>query len=88
MAHRKPIGTVCNIGGYDTDREVHEGDVIRTAAKEPSHYRVLSARPVAHKTPRSLQTYHLECVRIGPDDVEEDDRIHPLYWYPRKRSAT
>lgn len=87
MAHRKPLGTTCNIGPYDTDATVCRGDVIRTSAG--TCYRVISVRrvgPGSKHFPAKLR-HNLECVRIGPDEVEEDDVIHPLYWYPRERKT-
>lgn len=84
MAHRKPLGTHCTLT-YDTSEEVAVGDVVatQTRAEVSSCYRVVAARKVRHREPRPLQGWKLECVRIGAEEIEEDDKVHPLHWYPR-----
>ena len=84
MAHTRPVGTPCTLT-YDTDREVAIGDVVQTVARQPAHYLVTGARRVrgAHYPHR----WSLECVRIGPGDVDEDAVIHVLHWYPRGRKS-
>lgn len=84
MAHTKRLGTFCELF-YDTDAEVRDGDVVRTTAREPSHYRVVCARRVSERTKHYPYRWNLECVRIGPEDVLEEDRVHPLCWYQRKK---
>ena len=82
MAHRKPLGTECTLT-YDTGADVEPFDVIRT---EPAGtcYRVLSVRAQEGGKWAGIRK-HLNCVRIAGSDVEEGDRVHPLYWYSRER---
>ena len=80
MAHAKPLGTLCKLH-YDSPRDVQVGDVIRTGAG--TCYRVIGYR--RQERGKHAGRWHLDCVRIGPDDVEEDDTVHPLHWYPRNR---
>ena len=80
MAHTKPLGTECTLY-YDSPREVEAFDVIRTQAG--TCYRVLEVR--IQERGKHAGRKHLKCLRIAPEDVEEDDTIHPLYWYSRER---
>lgn len=80
MAHTKPLGTYCKLY-YDSPRDIREGDVLCTMAA--SFYRVVGVR--RQERGKHAGRWHLECVRIGPGDVEEDDTVHPLHWYPRDR---
>jgi len=60
------------------------GDVVQTQPKReaPSHYRVIQVR-VQERGLHAGTRHHLRVVRIAAADVEWDDVIHPLYWYPR-----
>ena len=80
MAHTKPLGTHCKLH-YDSPRGVREGDVVRTEAG--SCYRVAGVR--RQEQGKHAGRWHLGCVRIAEEDVEEDDTVHPLHWYPRER---
>lgn len=57
------------------------GDVIRTSAG--TCYRVFGVR--LQERGKHAGRWHLDCVRIPPFDVEEDDVVHPLHWYSRDR---
>ncbi len=85
MAHTKPLGTECTLY-YDAHRDVAVGDVIRT---EPAGtcYRVIGVRPVTERSKHYPYRKNLDCVRISADHIEEDDFVHPLYWYPREEGA-
>lgn len=80
IAHAKPLGTPCKLH-YDSPREVMAGDVIQTSAG--ICYRVIGVR--RQERGKHAGGWHLDCVRIAGEDVEEDDVVHPLYWYSRDR---
>lgn len=80
MAHTRPLGTFCKIV-YDTDYRIAEGDVVRTSAG--TCYRVVEVRDVTERSIHFPYRKNLTCVRIASEDVEEDDYIHPLFWYKR-----
>jgi hypothetical protein len=75
------LGEQVSLNPYDTGRVVMEGDYVVTA-KGTSAYLVLRARRVRSRYPNR---WALRCVRIDPDDVPGDARVHPLHWYPRRR---
>ena len=78
--HTKPLGTTCTLY-HDSPRDVEAFDVIRTGAG--TCYRVLEVR--IQERGKHVGRKHLKCLRIAPEDVEEDDKVHPLYWYSRDR---
>ena len=57
--------------------------MIRT--RTGTYYRVISVKRVGPRSRHYPYRHNLECVRIGPDEIEEDNVIHSLYWYPRER---
>jgi hypothetical protein len=84
MAHTKLLGTTCSIH-YDSPlaKPVETFDVIRTRAG--TCYRVLEVRIQERGKHASGARKHLKCLRIAPEDVEADDKVHPLHWYSRNR---
>lgn len=91
MAQTKPLGTICNLGSYDTDATVEVGDVVESRSRvthEPlSRYRVIEARRVSERSAHHPYRHNLVCVRIAPEDVGPEDVVHPLYWHPRGRKS-
>lgn len=75
----KPIGSLVGLYYDPGERLVDEGDVIRTPTGRS--YRVVGVREQRSRVhPGRLQ---LRCVVIDPDDVTDDDVVHPLHWYSR-----
>ena len=75
----KPIGS--EVGLYfDTMRDVAVGDVIRSSG---SNYRVIKVR--RQERGKYSGRWHLRAVKIADEDIEPDDEVHALYWYPREK---
>lgn len=77
----RQLGTECNLTPYDTERVVEAGDYVVTAAGT-SAYLVLRARRMRSRHPHR---WALRCLRVAPDAVPADARVHVLHWYPRPR---
>lgn len=77
----RQLGSECSLTPYDTPRVVEAGDYVVTA-KGTSAYLVVKARRMRSRVP---DRWALRCIRIHPDDVPGDARVHPLQWYRRDR---
>lgn len=80
-----PTGAVVGLYYDAGERDVAVGDVLhsmtRRSSATGSWYRVLELR--VQRRGEHIGRLHMECLKIEEEDVESDDTVHPLYWYPR-----
>lgn len=80
---KAPSGSLVSLY-YDSPRDVVAGDVLRTPTGRM--YLLWSVR----RQTRGLHIgrWHLKAIVIGVDELPAGARVHPIYWYRRrKRSA-
>lgn len=70
--------TLCRLF-YDGFESLMPGQYLKTPAG--SAYRVESVRINSNRAYRQ----HIECLRWPAEEIPADARVHPLYWYPRKK---
>jgi hypothetical protein len=64
---------------YDGLQKVQVGDFIRTRTKRT--YLVTSVR--VQERGASIGRQHLRCDVVPSDTPQDDDVVHPLFWYTR-----
>jgi hypothetical protein len=79
MRTRAPY-TPCKLF-YDGAADLKVGHYLKTPAG--SAYLVQSVRQNRNRPYRQ----HLECLRWPVVEIPKRARVHPLYWYPRKKKA-
>jgi hypothetical protein len=79
MRTRQPY-TPCKLF-YDGAHNLKVGHFLKTPAG--SAYLVQAIRQNKRREYRK----HLDCLRWPIEEIPKRARVHPLYWYPRKKKA-
>jgi hypothetical protein len=79
-----PVGAIVSIT-YDSEHPLEVGDWLRTPTNRG--YQVVAVR-VAQRGERAGVRHYLRAVvaEAVPHGAPPNARVHPLFWYPRKRS--